>query len=294
MADSRSTEHGDLALEELAEVPLVIDTNGNCTVTVSDATKYLRAVEKETKKTKSRKRKASTDDVDQEQVTQPKQRKHRPRPLNSAQQTFRKSPPLDAHPESPPTPDGGEDQFHDEDYWGQWTEQNGFQRARSSTRPTHQGRAMHRPSQNGHHHYQPRREAVFDEEEYAEQNGMVNYHRGPTVRYDREFQDSNQRQSRPPPSRQDQYYDDRGQPPAQLRGARQPSRAPPSRPRSDTSGEPLAKKRKIQELREHTPRRIAPVPRRAGSQAPRNAVAGPSRAHQREPEPENNVDNYDE
>lgn len=65
-------EYHDLSLEERSEIPLVINVNGNTVTTVANASKYLHAVEKESKKTSSRKCKAPAADVEHNHKPQPR------------------------------------------------------------------------------------------------------------------------------------------------------------------------------------------------------------------------------
>lgn len=289
-------EHHDLSLEERSEIPLVIDANGNTVTTVADASKYLRAVEKEGKKTSSRKRKApAAPDIEHDQEPQPRRTNpnhHQPQrrdsqpippPRNHGREAagdapssrhYREHYPADPRNHSSPPPEGDENRVRDEEDWGQWIDTHGFERA--PVRASYQSRSM--SSFPEPRHPDSRRLIPVNEEEEDREYGRADYrHAGPDRRYD----------SRPPPSR---YHDQRGREWShredlhrEHESSRQPSNIPSSRFASTRTG-PVAKKRKIQELDDRTPRRIAPVPHRArsGSRAPRNAIAGPSRQHRQE------------
>lgn len=267
----------------------MIDATGNTVITVGDASKYLRAVEKEEKKGKSKKRKAPPTDSENHQESRPRQgntidphrRRDSQQPLarshnyreeaahdggRSLQNSFDRRSAIPHNASSSPL-EGDEDKMRDEEDWGHWMDANGFERARPSTRAPYRGRSMlpHLDSR----HPTPRQLAPLnEEEEYQEYNGT----------YSRQTNPERRHESRVPRSR---YHDDHGHERSPRRDHR-PHERGSSRQSSARSDGPMAKKRKLQEVDDHTPRQIAPVPRRAhsGSRAPQNAIAGPSRRRQ--------------
>lgn len=188
---------------------------GNTVTTVANASKYLRAVEKESKKTSCRKRKAPAADVEHDQEPQPRRTNpnhHQPqrrdlqpvpRPRSHGREAARNTAssrhysehyPVNPHNPSSPLPEGDEDRVRDEEDWGQWMDTHGFERA--PVRAPYQSRSMASLPD-------PRRPAsrrlipVNEEEEDREYERADYRHTAPDRRYE----------SRPPSRR---YHDHRG------------------------------------------------------------------------------------